>query len=363
MNLKYFVVVAPALGLWLSLAALAYLVIRLAGWATVKKYRLSLLILAFALIGLPAAGVSGVAWMFRGPILYRMESFWYRSPMIILPQGCTMFPPNNIWNTPVNTLPVAAHSYEYTTSIGRDAGLHADFGLRDGIPYMVVDGSAPMNDVAFEESEESDPGPYRIPANAPIENGGDGHVLVVDKDSCHLYELYNAHWAGTRWEAGSGATFDLRSNALRPADWTSTDAAGLPLLPGLIRYQEVEDGEIRHALRFTARKTHNTYVWPARHRASRLVDENIPPMGQRFRLRQGFDTSGFDPETQVILKALKTYGMMLADNGGNWYLTGAPDSRWKRRITTELLKVKGSEFEAVDVSGLMINKDSGEARR
>jgi hypothetical protein len=362
MSLKYLVVAAPALGIWLALIALTYLMIRLTGWEKVKQYTWSLLVLLFALFVLPMAGLGGLAWSYRGPILYKVESFWYRSPMIIMGQGCTMFPANNIWNAQIGTLPVAAHSDAYVNSIGRDLTLHADFGARAGIPYMVVDASAPMNEVNFENAEESDPGPYRIPSNAPIENGADGHVLVVDKETCRLYELYAARWAGKRWEATSGAIFDLRANTLRPLNWTSTDAAGLPVLPGLVRYQEVEDGEIRHALRFTARRTQHGFVWPARHRASSLSDENVPPMGQRFRLKQGFSTAGFAPETQVILTALKNYGIILADNGGDWYITGGPDSRWPSRVISELRKVKGSDMEAVDASGLMVDKDSGEAR-
>jgi hypothetical protein len=234
--------------------------------------------------------------------------------------------------------------------------------MRDAIPYNVVDSSVPMNEVSFVDGEESDPGPYRVPSNAMIENGGDGHVLALDKDACRLYEMFGATWTGTRWEAGSGAVFDLKSNALRPPDWTSSDAAGLPLLPGLVRYQEVSDGEILHALRFTARKSQHSYVWPARHRASRLEDPNVPPMGQRFRLRQDYDISGFSLQAKVILTALKTYGIMLADNGGNWYITGAPDSRWNVHLLSELRKVKGADMEAVDVSSLMVDKNSGEAR-
>jgi hypothetical protein len=221
--------------------------------------------------------------------------------------------------------------------------------------------------VDFDYAEESDPGPYPIPADAPIEGGdlssGDRHVLVLDRDACILYELYAAYpQPDGSWEAGSGAVFDFNSNALRPAGWTSADAAGLPILPGLVRYEEVASGEIQHALRFTAPQTRQAYVWPARHFASNLTDAAYPPMGMRFRLKAGFDISGFSEEMQVILRALKKYGMILADNGSAWYLSGAPDSRWDNDfLVNELGQVKGSDFEAVDESSLMVGPDSGQA--
>jgi hypothetical protein len=361
--LRYKVFLIGGIGIWLALATLTYLVLRLAGWAKLKQHAFTTLVLLLTVVGLPVWSVSDAVWSNRAMIKYRVwQTYFYHSPMILPSNGCTMLPASNIWNTPVNSLPLAAHSSDYVASIGPDAGLHADLGQRDGIPYTVVDSSAPMNEVVFEEREESDAGPYRIPSDAIIENGGDGHVLVMDMDACRLYELFGAKWTGRHWEAGAGAIFNLKSNALRPPDWTSTDAAGLPVLPGLIRYQEVVDGEIRHALRFTARRTQHDYVWPARHRASSIRDDKVPPMGQRFRLRQDFDISGFSPQAQVVLKALKIYGMMLADNGGNWYLTGAMDSRWDVRLIGELRKVKGASMEAVDVSSLMVDKDSGEAR-
>jgi len=187
-------------------------------------------------------------------------------------------------------------------------------------------------------------------------------MLMVDKDSCRLYELFAARKVGATWHAGSGATWDLRSNALRPAGWTSADAAGLPIFPGLVRYDEVAAGVIQHALRFTVQRTHNSYVWPARHRASRQTDASLPPMGTRFRLRADFDMSRFAPENQVILRALQSYGMILADNGSNWFLSGAPDRRWNDDRLRELLRVRGSDFEAVDVSSLMVDANSAQAR-
>lgn len=289
--------------------------------------------------------------------------------------GCPVFPADNIWNRRVDSLPVDARSAAYVTSISPTAGLHPDFGagLWDGgpigIPFVVVPGTQPFVPIDFVwYGDESDPGPYPVPASAPIEGGsngsGDRHVLVVDSGNCTLYELYAA-WPQPdgSWQAGSGATYALTGNALRPADWTSADAAGLPILPGLVRYDEVASGAIRHALRFTVPRTRRAYVWPARHYASSATDLSLPPMGQRFRLKASFDISGFSPTNQVILTALKTYGMFVADNGSSWYLTGAPDERWDND-DLHLLQtgVRGSDFEAVDESALMVNADSAQAR-
>lgn len=288
--------------------------------------------------------------------------------------GCPLFPADNVWNTAIDALPVHASSATFISTIGASRGMHADFGsgLWDGgpigIPYTTVPGGQPRVPVSFEYDDESDPGPYPIPPNAPIEGGpqsdGDRHVLVVDRDNCRLYEVYAAYPqdGATRWEAGSGAVFDLRSNALRPAGWTSADAAGLPILAGLVRYDEVASGEIRHALRFTAPQTRRQYIWPARHFASSLTGPQYPPMGLRLRLKAGFDISGFTPEVQVILRALKTYGMILADNGSAWYLSGVPDERWNNDHLHELGRVPGAAFEAVDESALMVDANSGQAR-
>jgi len=291
------------------------------------------------------------------------------------PSDCLVqfFPPDNIWNTRIDALPVDPRSSNYINTIGANAGLHPDFGAGlweggpIGIPYTTVPGTQPRVAVAFDYADESDPGPYPIPTDAPIEGGadsdGDRHVLVVDRDHCVLYEMYDA-WPTPdgSWYAGSGAVFDLRSHALRPADWTSADAAGLPILPGLVRYDEVMSGAIRHALRFTAPYTRREYLWPARHYASSSTDPNRPPMGQRFRLKADFDISGFSPTNQVILTALKQYGMFLADNGSSWFLSGVPDERWDNDDLHELQeRVRGSAFEAVDESSLMIDPDSGQA--
>jgi hypothetical protein len=288
--------------------------------------------------------------------------------------GCPVLPADNVWNTPVDTLPVDSRSPSYIASIGSSRGLHPDFGSGlwegspIGIPYNIVPGSQPKVPVRFEYEDESDAGPYPIPPNPLIEGGpastGDRHILILDRDSCILYELFAAHPEDGGWAAGSGAVFDLRSNALRPAEWTSADAAGLPILPGLARYDEVASGEIAHALRFTAPRTRKEFVWPARHHASSLTGPEYPPMGQRFRLKAGFDTSGFSPETQVIFAALKKYGMILADNGGAWFITGVPDERWDNDVLVrEFSRVKGSDFEAVDASPIMVTPDSGRARQ
>jgi len=286
--------------------------------------------------------------------------------------GCPLLPPDNIWNTRVDNLPLAPRSADYIAAIGADTGFHADFGSGlwaggpIGIPFDFVNGGQPKVAVSFDYADESDPGPYPIPPDASIEGGpnsdGDRHVLVVDTDNCTLYELFYA-WpqADGSWQAGSGAIYDLNSNALRPDGWTSADAAGLPILPGLVRYEEVSAGEIRHAIRFTAPQTRAAYVWPARHFASSLTGAQYPPMGQRFRLKAGFDLSGFSPQVQVILRAMQTYGIILADNGSAWYLSGAPDERWDNDILRELSQVTGADMEAVDVSALMVAPNSGQA--
>jgi hypothetical protein len=223
---------------------------------------------------------------------------------------------------------------------------------------------APIQFTAY--GNESDPGPYPVPEDAPIEGGPDGdgdrHVLVLDTEDCMLYELYRAFpQAGGAWSADSAAKYDLTSNELRPDGWTSADAAGLPIYPGLVRYEEVASGTIDHAIRFTASQTQQAYVWPARHFASSITDPSVPPMGQRFRLKASFDLSGYSPEIQVILTAFKQYGIILADNGSSWYISGAPDERWDNDVLNELKTIPGSAFEAVDVSGLIVDPDSGQA--
>ncbi len=283
-----------------------------------------------------------------------------------------LFPSDNVWNVAIDKLPVDANSAAYVTTIGAGKPVHPDFGTvydgaPNGIPYVIVTRTQPSVAVSFSYAGESDPGPYPIPPDAPIEGGslgsGDRHVLIVDRDAGKLYELFAAYpKADGSWNAGSGAVFDLDSNALRPAGWTSADAAGLPILPGLVRYEEVAAGEIPHALRFTAPQTRNTFVWPARHQASSLSAVNYPPMGQRFRLKQSVNIDGFGPNVQRILRALKKYGMFLADNGSSWYLSGAPDPRWDDDELHQLGQLHGSDFEAVDESSLMVDPNSGQAK-
>jgi hypothetical protein len=278
--------------------------------------------------------------------------------------GCPVFPKSNAFNQRVDKLPVAANSATLVGSIGVDARFHADFGSGTydggpiGIPYVVVRKTQKKVPVTFEYADESDGSRYPIPANAPIEGGaqsdGDRHVLIVDRDRCRLYELYDAHPqdGGARWTAGSGAIFDLRSNRLRPAGWTSADAAGLPILPGLARYHEVAQGAIDHALRFTARRTRTAYVYPARHFASSDDDASLPPMGLRVRLKAGVSLDGLGKQAKVVARALKRYGALLADNGSPWYFSGAPDRRWDNDDLHTLDRIRGADFEVVDTSSL-----------
>lgn len=284
--------------------------------------------------------------------------------------GCPVFPRDSVFNTPVDELPVDRRSDAYVAAIGSRTGMHPDFGagLWDGapigIPYNLVPSDQPLQRVEFLYARQSDRGPYPIPTRPKIEGGSDHHLLTLQRGQCRLYELFAVRRDGNRWHAGSGAIWDLASNRLRPAGWTSADAAGLPMLPLLVRYGEVAAGEIRHALRFTASRTQRRFVWPARHQASEITDRNVPPMGQRFRLKASFDVSGYSSQTRVILIALKRYGMFLADNGSDWYLSGIPDARWDNDVLVgELATVTGEDFEAVDESALIVDPDSGEARR
>src|SRR6266849_6119486 len=247
---------------------------------------------------------------------------------------CTIFPATNAWNQRVDQLPVAANSAQLIASIGATTGLHPDFGsgLYDGqpigIPFDVVTKKTPRTRVSFEYADESDKGPYPIPRNVHIEGGSDRHALLIDRDACRLYELFALRRGESGRQAGSGAIWNLRSNKLRPAGWTSADAAGLPIFPGLARYDEVARGVIDHALRFTVARTRRAYVYPGRHYASSLTDPNLPPMGLRVRLKAGFDVGGFPKQARVLLVALKRYGMLVADNGSNWFISGAPNAHW-----------------------------------
>jgi hypothetical protein len=276
---------------------------------------------------------------------------------------CPVFPASNVWNRPVAALPVAANSAQLIASIGLDTGLHPDFGSGRyagrpiGIPFDVVSAKTPRSRVSFEYADESDRVRYPIPASVHIEGGrssdGDRHALLLDRDACKLYELYALYpKAGGGWRAGSGAVWNLRSNALRPAGWTSADAAGLPILPGLARYDEVARGVIDHARRFTVSRTRRAYVYPARHYASSSDDPSLPPMGLRVRLKASIDISGFPRQARVVLQALKTYGMILADNGSSWYVSGAPNPKWSNDDLHSLGRITGSMFEVVDTTSL-----------
>jgi hypothetical protein len=284
-------------------------------------------------------------------------------PVAGAPQ-CPVFPSSNPWNQRVDKLPLAPRSAAIVKTIGLDTGLHPDFGSGKykgapmGIPYTTVAGTQAKTGVKFLYASESDKGPYPIPANVPIEGGrtstGDRHALIVDRDNCRLYELYKLYppSGGHGWTAGSGAIWNLRSNKVRPAGWTSADAAGLPILPGLARYDDIAHGGIDHALRFTVLHTRRAYIYPARHSAPNATGLDIPAMGQRLRLKQGYDISHFPPQARAVLRALKLYGMIVADNGSDWYITGAPDKRWNNDALHTLGQVKGRAFEVVDTSAL-----------
>ena len=286
------------------------------------------------------------------------------SPSPRLPQAprCALFPASSPWHTRVDRLPVAANSSTMIKAIGVGDSLEPHFGsglsARDrapiGFPYVVVSGKQKKVPVTLRYGRTR--AMYPIPRTVPIQGGrsstGDRHAIVVDRDNCVLYELWALYPAKSGWQAGSGAKWNLRSNRLRPEGMTSADAAGLPILPALVRYDEVAQGVIRHALRFTAPHTRAAHVYPARHDASDSSSPNLPPMGLRLRLRRDFDVSGYPPQAAVILTALKRYGMLLADNGLPWYISGVPDGRWDNRQLATLSRVKGTDFEVVDTSSL-----------
>jgi hypothetical protein len=291
------------------------------------------------------------------------------------PPRCSTLPADDAWNTRIDHMPVHPSSSAYVASIGASTTLHPDFGSGVwppgsqspiGIPYLEVGPNQPLIEIKYDAyGSESDPGPFPIPLDALVEGGpastGDRHVIVVDRYRCELFELFNARPGSYSWTAASGARFALDSSDLRPDGWTSADAAGLPIFPGLVRYDEVKSGAIDHAIRFTAPQTRAAHVWPARHHASNSNDPDLAPMGQRFRLKSGFDISGYSREVRVILIAMKQYGIILADNGSPWFISGAPDDLWDNDVLRELKGVPGSAFEAVDASGMMVHPDSGQA--
>jgi hypothetical protein len=275
---------------------------------------------------------------------------------------CTAFPADNVWNTDISELPVDPHSAEWLHSMhAASTDLHPDFGPPHyGMPYTVVKHSTKRSAVHFRYGSQSDHARYPFTRHTPIEGGSDRHAIMLDRSNCKLYELYAARWNKGHPHAGSGAIFNLRSDALRPAGWTSADAAGLPILPGLVRYDEIARGFIGHAIRLTADVTTSDYVWPARHQAG-VSDPDAPPMGARFRLAASFDLSGFSSKARVVLRAMKTYGLILADNGSDWYFQGTRDKRWRNNLLDELKSVPASAFEAVDESACQVSADSARA--
>jgi hypothetical protein len=271
---------------------------------------------------------------------------------------CPVFPASNPWNARVDRLPVAQGSGAIVGSIGAGTGLHADFGSGlwegspIGIPFDVVSRSTPRARVGFEYDDESDHVGYPIPKGVHVEGGSDHHALLLDKSACRLFELAGLERRQGRWHAWAGATWSLRSNRVRPAGWTSADAAGLPIFPGLARYDEVRRGVIDHALRFTVQRTRRAYVYPARHYASELTSSSLPPMGLRVRLKASFDIRPFPRQARIVLVALKRYGMIVADNGSDWYISGAPNRGWSNDQLHTLGRVKGSDFEVVATRSL-----------
>jgi hypothetical protein len=268
--------------------------------------------------------------------------------------SCPVFPATNVWNKRVDGLAVASNSATMVGVIGATSHLHPDFSNVGGygIPFNLVGSSTPRSTVTFDYDDESDHVGYPIPASAKIEGGSDRHILMIDTDACRLYELFAAATTTSGWTAGSGATWDLTSNALRPAGWTSADAAGLPIFPGLVRYSEVASGSINHAIRFTVPRTCAGYIFPARHEAGSGSCASYPPMGLRVRLKASVDVSPYGSQARVILEALQRYGMMLADNGSAWYITGAPDPGWDDDVLHALGQISGSSFEVVDTTNL-----------
>lgn len=310
-------------------------------------------------LAMAVAGLVGLAWVAAAAATDAVPALGPGADL----HGRVPFPKDSAWNTPVDKLPVDPNSDRLINSIGRAKRLHPDFGANwnggpFGIPYVVVPGTQAKVKITYTAyGNESDPGPFPVPGDAPVEGGvksdGDRHLLVLDRDHWVLYELYRAFRDGPGWKADSGAVWDLKSNKLRPAGWTSADAAGLPIFPGLVRYDEVVgQKEIRHALRFTCQKTRRAYVLPATHWASRSRDANLPPMGMRVRLKASVAIAAYPPDAQVILTALRTYGMILADNGGDWFVSGAPDARWNDENVNTLKRITGADFEVVKMENV-----------
>jgi hypothetical protein len=278
--------------------------------------------------------------------------------------SCQVLPADNIWNTDIAALPVHAQSAQWLASMAfSTTKLHPDFGGPPyGFPYNVVDNTHPTVSVTFQYASESDPGPYPLGSDTLIENGSDRHALIINRDTCTLYELFDLAGSGSSWTAGSGAIFSLGSDALRPLGWTSADAAGLPIFPGLVRWDEVQAGAIKHAIRFTAQQSDRSFLWPARHQAGTAANTSLPPMGARFRLKSSYDISHFSAQAQVILLAMQHYGLILADNGSNWFFSGTEDAAWPDSLLSELKTIPAAQFDAIDESSLMLDANSAAAR-
>ncbi len=324
-----------------------------------------------ALVVVLSVGMAAAADRELGPVLgsqpaVRVKGPCYRpNPDVPCPEdgaptvgGCSVFPSDNAWNRDVSTLPVHANSDRFVARINSQGGtrVHPDFGADPsyGIPYIVVQADQPTVPITYTAyGDESDPGPFPIPPNAPVEGGSDRHVLVVQQGTCGLFELFGAQRSGAGWSAESGARWNLRSNALRPLGWTSADAAGLPIFPGLTRFDEVAAGRIDHALRFTVSRTQRAYILPATHVASSSTNTDDPPMGLRFRLKASYDITSLTGQARVIAVALKRYGMIVADNGSNWYISGATDPRWNDDQLNALKAIPGSAFEAVETGPIV----------
>lgn len=281
--------------------------------------------------------------------------------------GCYLLPDNNVWHADISKLPVNAHSVAWMNSTGQASRvhIHPDFGGPYGIPYTIVNGTHPKVHVTFDYDDQSDHVPYPLGSDTRIEGGSDAHALVLDSSNCKLYETWDTAKpvsTPSGWTAGSGAVYDLRSDALRPNGWTSADAAGLPILPGLLRYDEVESGHVDHAIRFTVSRTDTSHLWPARHDAGSASSVNLPPMGARFRLKANYPLTGLRPDTVAVLTAMKKYGLIVADNGSNFYFQAATDSRWPDALLDQLKAVPTSAFEAVDESSLEVSPNSGQVK-
>jgi hypothetical protein len=283
--------------------------------------------------------------------------------------SCTVFPADNYWHADISKLPVDKHSSQWLAHMSPDSHLHPDFGpsygaqpVPYGIPYTVVPHSHPRVRVHFTYASESDDVGYPLGSDSLVEGGsnasGDRHVLIVDRGTCRLFELYDVHHANGRWTAGSGATWSLTSDKLRPAGWTSADAAGLSVLAGLLRLDEVRAGRVDHAIRFTTNITDRRYLWPARHEAGSVDDASYPPMGARFRLRAGFPISSYRADTRVVLRAMKRYGLVLADSGSPWYFQGTSEKGWPSAMLDQLKSIPARAFEAVDTSTLKVSDNS-----